>query len=307
MAGHWHDPSAATQNQGNQLGSRPCVRQSQLFRQNESGNTMKSLLGSSHLQWDTKHTQGAYDRPARLRRLGPLRLPDVRSREVPLRAAASNCLFDAWSRAMALTRAQIELTFLFARRFSNRRRDESPCAERLRLHAAPRHSLKHAGANEMTNPFPVPHKKEWADLGPYRAQVNAATRASEAAMAKKGRKGGKPKLFARSTDLSRDRRAQKRAAGKRSSRVGLREPELRSVLSGAGDEELLEATLSKYSVADDAEEGNAVMAQWRDDRSLMCSWLRRVARIDADGGDGRVSRGGVDAALASLFEPALSA
>ena len=53
----------------------------------------------------------------------------------------------------------------------------------------------------MTNPFPVPHKKEWADLGPYRAQVNAATRASEAAMAKKGRKGGKPKLFARSTDL----------------------------------------------------------------------------------------------------------
>ena len=65
----------------------------------------------------------------------------------------------------------------------------------------------------MTNPFPVPHKKEWADLGPYRAQVNAATRASEAAMAKKGRKGGKPKLFARSTDLSRDRRAQKRAAG----------------------------------------------------------------------------------------------
>ena len=65
MAGHWHDPTAATQNQGNQLGSRPCVRQSQLFRQNESGNTMKSLLGSSHLQWDTKHTQGAYaGRPA---------------------------------------------------------------------------------------------------------------------------------------------------------------------------------------------------------------------------------------------------
>ena len=65
MAGHWHDPTAATQNQGNQLGSRPCVRQSQLFRQNESGNTMKSLLGSSPPQWDTKHTQGAYDgRPA---------------------------------------------------------------------------------------------------------------------------------------------------------------------------------------------------------------------------------------------------
>jgi hypothetical protein len=208
MAGHWHDPSAATQNQGNQLGSRPCVRQSQLFRQNESGNTMKSLLGSSHLQWDTKHTQGAYaGRPA----------------------------YDAHTDYAAQTSIQ----------------------------------GKYHCANEMTNPFPIPHKKEWADLGPYRAQVNAATRAQEAAMAKKGRKGGKPKLFARSTDLSRDRRAQKRAAGKRSSRIGLREPELRSVLSGAGDEELLEATLSKYSVAEDAEEGNAVMAQWRDDRSLM--------------------------------------
>ena len=103
MAGHWHDPTAATQNQGNQLGSRPCVRQSQLFRQNESGNTMKSLLGSSHLQWDTKHTQGAYaGRPA----------------------------YDAHTDYMAQTSIQ----------------------------------GKYHCANEMTNPFPIPHKKEWADV-----------------------------------------------------------------------------------------------------------------------------------------------
>ena len=164
-----------------------------------------------------------------------------------------------------------------------RRRGESSSVLLPHGHAAAAPPFKHAGANEMTNPFPVPHKKEWADLGPYRAQVNAATRAQEAAMAKKGRKGGKPKLFARSTDLSRDRRAQKRAAGKRSSRVGLREPELRSVLSGAGDEELLEATLSKYSVADDAEEGNAVMAQWRDDRfpaARFCALRSRDKSVD---------------------------
>ena len=92
--------------------------------QNESGNTMKSLLGSSHLQWDTKHTQGAYaGRPA----------------------------YDAHTDYMAQTSIQ----------------------------------GKYHCANEMTNPFPIPHKKEWADLGPYRAQVNAATRAQEAAMAKK--------------------------------------------------------------------------------------------------------------------------
>jgi hypothetical protein len=45
---------------GNHVGNRPCVRQSQLFRRNESGNAMKELMGQSCLQWDTKKLQGAY-------------------------------------------------------------------------------------------------------------------------------------------------------------------------------------------------------------------------------------------------------
>ena len=146
----------------------------------------------------------------------------------------------------------------------------------------------------MTNPFPVPHKKEWADLGPYRAQVNAATRAQEAAMAKKGRKGGKPKLFARSTDLSRDRRAQKRAAGS-GRRVGLREPELRSVLAERATRNC--SRRHSNSRGEDAEEGNAVMAQWRDDRSLMS--VGRCVRGSCGRRRRPRLRGGVDAALVS--------
>jgi hypothetical protein len=57
---HFHDPSAASQNVGNHVGNRPCVRQSQLFRRNESGNAMKELMGQASLQWDTKRLQGAY-------------------------------------------------------------------------------------------------------------------------------------------------------------------------------------------------------------------------------------------------------
>ena len=41
---HYHQ-QGGTQNQGNVLGSRSCVRQSKLFRQYESGNSMKGLLG----------------------------------------------------------------------------------------------------------------------------------------------------------------------------------------------------------------------------------------------------------------------
>ena len=57
---HFHDPTAASQNVGNHVGNRPCVRQSQLFRRNESGNAMKELMGQTCLQWDTKRLQGAY-------------------------------------------------------------------------------------------------------------------------------------------------------------------------------------------------------------------------------------------------------
>jgi hypothetical protein len=60
MSGHRHNPNAGTQNQGNSLGDRACVRQSKLYRQYESGNDVKSILGSSHLAWNADETQGAY-------------------------------------------------------------------------------------------------------------------------------------------------------------------------------------------------------------------------------------------------------
>ena len=49
-----------TQNQGNQLGDRPCVRQSRLYREHVGGNAMKGLLGQDSLAWDTNNQQGAY-------------------------------------------------------------------------------------------------------------------------------------------------------------------------------------------------------------------------------------------------------
>lgn len=58
--GHKHDPLANTQNQGNTLGDRSCVRQSKLYRKYESGNDVKSILGSDNLCWDTEKLQGAY-------------------------------------------------------------------------------------------------------------------------------------------------------------------------------------------------------------------------------------------------------
>ncbi len=48
---HYHDPSAATQNQGNVLGSRACVKQSWRAKQQESGNAVKGILGYGNIQW----------------------------------------------------------------------------------------------------------------------------------------------------------------------------------------------------------------------------------------------------------------
>ncbi|RNF09967.1 hypothetical protein TraAM80_01806 [Trypanosoma rangeli] len=61
MRGHQHlgDPGL-TQNQGNLLGDRPCVRQSRLYREHVGGNTMKELMGQEGLKWDTTCTQGVY-------------------------------------------------------------------------------------------------------------------------------------------------------------------------------------------------------------------------------------------------------
>ncbi|CAD7925383.1 unnamed protein product [Amoebophrya sp. A120] len=58
--GHQHDPRFASQNLGNSLGNRSCVRQTKFFRMYESGNTMKDLLGHSSLHWDFNQKEGAY-------------------------------------------------------------------------------------------------------------------------------------------------------------------------------------------------------------------------------------------------------
>lgn len=60
MSGHHHNSNAGTQNQGNSLGDRACVRQSKLYRTHESGNDIKSIMGTDHLRWDTEHQEGAY-------------------------------------------------------------------------------------------------------------------------------------------------------------------------------------------------------------------------------------------------------
>jgi len=52
--------SGGTQNQGNVLGDRSCVRQSKLYRQYESGNSMKAIFGHDHLAWKTDEKEGAY-------------------------------------------------------------------------------------------------------------------------------------------------------------------------------------------------------------------------------------------------------
>ena len=43
---------------GNRLGNRPVVRQSKFYRENESGNGMKGVLGHDHLAWDAQKQEG---------------------------------------------------------------------------------------------------------------------------------------------------------------------------------------------------------------------------------------------------------
>jgi len=50
----------STQNQGNIIGDRPCVRQSKIGREHEGGNQMKALLGHDDLAWDVNKVEGAY-------------------------------------------------------------------------------------------------------------------------------------------------------------------------------------------------------------------------------------------------------
>eukprot|EP00971_Amphidinium_carterae_P341352 6480113-Amphidinium_carterae.1 len=73
---HKHDPNAPSQNVGNVLGIRPCVRQTELYRQHESGNAMKEIFGQSHLEWRSEvrasreHRSGLPPRPAEAQNFG---------------------------------------------------------------------------------------------------------------------------------------------------------------------------------------------------------------------------------------------
>lgn len=52
-------PQGSIEN-GNRLGARPVVRQSKIYRELESGNQMKNLLGHDHLAWDSNQQQGVF-------------------------------------------------------------------------------------------------------------------------------------------------------------------------------------------------------------------------------------------------------
>ena len=60
---HHHDGRFGSQNLGNAIGTKSCVRQSRHFREYESGNSMKGLLGTPNLAWDVHKKQGAYSGP----------------------------------------------------------------------------------------------------------------------------------------------------------------------------------------------------------------------------------------------------
>ena len=60
MPSAYHDASAGSIERGNALGDRSSVRQSRYFRQYESGNNVKSLLGTDNLRWDVDQKEGAF-------------------------------------------------------------------------------------------------------------------------------------------------------------------------------------------------------------------------------------------------------
>jgi hypothetical protein len=48
--GHWHDPRAGSQNLGNHLGSRSCVRQSRLYREVREPCVCSEIMQECHGQ-----------------------------------------------------------------------------------------------------------------------------------------------------------------------------------------------------------------------------------------------------------------
>eukprot|EP00325_Prymnesiales_sp_UTEX-LB-985_P004659 CAMPEP_0174703426 /NCGR_PEP_ID=MMETSP1094-20130205/7381_1 /TAXON_ID=156173 /ORGANISM="Chrysochromulina brevifilum, Strain UTEX LB 985" /LENGTH=167 /DNA_ID=CAMNT_0015901349 /DNA_START=72 /DNA_END=572 /DNA_ORIENTATION=- len=54
-----HSPAFASPRPG-EPGARPVVRQSKIYRANESGNAMKGIFGQDHLAWDVDQQQGVF-------------------------------------------------------------------------------------------------------------------------------------------------------------------------------------------------------------------------------------------------------
>ena len=60
MPSAYHDAGSGSIERGNNLGDRSSVRQSKYFREYESGNNVKSLLGTDHLRWDVERKEGVF-------------------------------------------------------------------------------------------------------------------------------------------------------------------------------------------------------------------------------------------------------
>ena len=56
----YHDRMSGSIERGNTLGERSTVRQSSYFRQYESGNNVKDLLGTGNLKWDVDKKEGVF-------------------------------------------------------------------------------------------------------------------------------------------------------------------------------------------------------------------------------------------------------
>jgi len=63
-ASAYHDAASGSIERGNALGERSSVRQSRYFRQYESGNNVKSLLGTDNLCWDVERKEGVFQNHA---------------------------------------------------------------------------------------------------------------------------------------------------------------------------------------------------------------------------------------------------
>ena len=60
MPSAYHNATSGSIERGNVLGDRSSVRQSRYFRQYESGNNVKDLLGTGHLRWHENQKEGVF-------------------------------------------------------------------------------------------------------------------------------------------------------------------------------------------------------------------------------------------------------